>query len=169
MAKNYRWFKISEANAEIERLETELAAAKASAASASSENEAVIAEEATKLKSEVDKLSGQVSALTSQVSQLSTDKAKLENDLAAAQTAVTEFEAKVEARAAEKAAAITASLGVPPAPSNPAGGQRLNFAARLDALIKEGKAKTKAEAINFCIRAFPAEYAEWRAGDTSKI
>lgn len=109
------------------------------------------------------------SALQKKFSDLEAAKAALDLELKAAKEAVTEFDAKVEKAAADKAAAITAQLGIPPVSGAGDGGQpKLDFSALVGAQVKAGK--TKAEAIQFCVKNHAAEYSAWlQSGKTATL
>jgi hypothetical protein len=104
-------------------------------------------------------------ALQAKVSELEAAKAKMETEFAAK---VADFDAKVEKAAGEKSTAIMASLGVPPVSSGTGNVTKIDFSALVQAQIAKGL--SKAEAVAYCIKTNPAEYAEWRkSGKTQTL
>jgi hypothetical protein len=82
----------------------------------------------------------------------------------------TEFSARVETAASEKARLIMTTLGVPQVANPPAKPMTGNTAFEQKVKEQIASGKTKAQAVQFCVKEFPAEYAEWRkSGDTSKL
>ena len=108
----------------------------------------------------------ELSALQTKITELEAAKATAEADFA---VKIADFNSKVEAKATEKAAAICAQLGVPPASGGGAGGEKKDFAALVASKVATDKI-SKASAIALCIKSNPAEYAAWReSGNTATL
>jgi chromosome segregation ATPase len=107
MAKAYRWFKISEANAEIERLEGELTKATEAATSNGSD----VAEQAESLRKENESLKTQVKDLTSAKEKAEAESAKAKTDFEAKEKNLAE---EVKKQASAQALQITQAQGQPP-------------------------------------------------------
>lgn len=163
MGKPYRWFKIGEANAEIERLETELSNATIKLQEVAS-NDSDIANQAAALQKENESLKKQIEELNAQVSSSKSEADKAKADFADKEKGMA---GEIEKQAALKAASINANLGVPPASGAVSGGAAKNF----EALVAEQMAKfgtSKAQAIQFCVKAYPAQYLECK-NDPARI
>jgi hypothetical protein len=119
---------------------------------------------ATQLAAANEKLT-ELAAIQAKVYELEAAKAKMETEFAAK---VADFDAKVEKAAGEKSTAIMASLGVPPVSSGTGNVTKIDFSALVQAQIAKGL--SKAEAVAYCIKTNPAEYAEWRkSGKTQTL
>lgn len=148
MGQQYRWFKIGEANAEIERLEKALLSAEGKISAAES-NDSEIAEQATALRKDRDALKSENDLLKGQISTLTTerDTARAEAKTAKdnADKATSDFEGKVKAEAAKVAVDIVASQGVKqPLKAEPADNpgaakpsSPMNSAARINAFKQQ--------------------------------
>lgn len=119
--KVFRFYKISEANSEILRLDGLLAAANAKLESVGS-NDSEISDQATVLRNSNETLSAEVSRLTKE---LDTAKADAVTARAEATRAKSDADARVEKDGAARALQITAAQGQPPIAqtqaANPAG------------------------------------------------
>ena len=114
----YKFFNIGKANAEIERLEQELAAAKAA------KPDATISAQLAEALASNETISGQLTAATAesaalkaQVSELTGKVTKLEADAAKHAVDMENLEKSVNDRAAKRAQEIQARLGSPAAPA----------------------------------------------------
>ena len=116
MAKEFRFFKIGEANAEIARLEAELSALK----SGQSDNDSEIAKQAEAIKADRDSIKAQLDAEKALNIKAVETIASKDSEIAALKQAQADFDKKVEAMASAKAQQISASQGVPPVTSTPA-------------------------------------------------
>lgn len=137
----FKIFSIAKANAEVTRLETELAAAQErikTLETAEPENFAALQGELADTKSQLEKAQTDLNAANESLKQIET----LKQEIAGLKDAATALEASVEARASEKALAITQAQGqtkpIPAAKDERTPEQLLNdFKA-----MPEGKAKT---------------------------
>jgi len=168
-------FNIGKANAELERIQKELEEAKAENQSlkenASAIEKAAEAEKARADKAEADAKESQSRAesaaklLQDQAAKLADFEAKLK----AANDTISNPAGEIETRAAAKAQAIMASLGVPPV----AAGAQPNLSGnKFGELVKAQMAqgKSKGEAVAYCVKNHNAEYMEWRkSGNTATL
>jgi transposase len=102
-----------------------------------------------------------VEALNARILELEADNAALKAEKA-------ELEKKVS-QPSRQAAAILSRAGLETVKQNviDTTEPKMDFPALVKAQMVNGKGK--AEAIQFCVKNFPADYAEWRKGDTSKL
>ena len=172
-------FNIGKANAEIERLQSEIATAKAEA-EAAKENATTLEQaaeqasaDAEKAKKEISDRDARIQALEKELAEVKGAAEKIKTDFEAKAQAIAEREknlsAEVEQRASARAQEIAASLGTPPLGfTPPAPGGKQDFKALVAAQVAAGK--KKAEAIQLCVKSNPAEYAEWRkSGNTQTL
>lgn len=163
MAKEFRFFNVGKANAEIERLETALTEAQTKIAELSG-NDSQIAAQAESIRADFAAAQLQVSELTAKLTASEATKAELAAKVAA-------IPAQVTTQAAAQAANIVSQVGVPPV----APGQQQqsisgnDFAELVKARMESAKC-SKASAVAHCIASNPGAYAAWRAsGNTSKL
>jgi Skp family chaperone for outer membrane proteins len=104
-------------------------------------------------------------ALQAKFTELEAAKKQMETEFA---VKVADFDSKVEKAAGEKSAAIMASMGVPPVNTSTSNATKLEFSALVQAQVAKGL--SKAEAVAYCVKTNPAEYAEWRkSGKTQTL
>lgn len=174
MAREFRFYKISEANAEIARLEGLLTEANGKL-EASTSNDSEIATQATALQKEVNELKLKVESITQELAASKSDASAAREEAkqakADAATVCSEFDAKVKAAAATQAGAIVAQTGTPPGIVQ---GSTASTGSSSDAFVKTvqghiAKGKKATEAIQAAIAASPNDYLAWRAAGAPKF
>lgn len=136
---NYRFFKISEANAEIDRLTSELQAtkksledAKASLDEVADKFSAAAVEQEKKLEEATAKAGGD----SERVAKLETELSEAKKQLTDANAKLEGFDKRVEESASAKALQITAAQGQAPLPDVPADAPKTEASASLTGLAK---------------------------------
>jgi chromosome segregation ATPase len=123
MAREFRFYKISEANTEIARLDSKVADLEAKLTSAAStdpelaEQADSIRKDRDSIKAENDSLKAQISTLTQERDSARAEAVKAKTD---AEAHCKEFDEKVKTAAARGAVTITAAQGQPPIAQTPA-------------------------------------------------
>ena len=162
MAKEFRFFNVGKANAEIERLEIALTEAQTKIAELSG-NDSQIAAQAESIRADFAAAQTQVSELTAKLTASESAKAELAAKVSA-------IPAQVATQAAAQAANIVSQVGVPPLPpGQPQQSVSGNEFADIVKAHMESAKCSKASAVAHCVGTHPSAYAAWRASGSTKL